>query len=51
MSDRGSHFLEVIVSDRGSQKKVNLPSSVYYESFPVIGDFCPKPFGQFTHVE
>ena len=21
----------------------------YYESFPVIGDFCPKPFGQFIY--
>ena len=20
---------------------------LYYESFPLIGDFCPKPFGQF----
>ena len=20
---------------------------LYHESFPVIGDFCPKPFGQF----
>ena len=19
---------------------------LYYESFPVIGDFCPKPFGK-----
>ena len=23
---------------------------LYYESFPVIGDFCPKPFGQFYHI-
>ena len=21
---------------------------LYYESFPVISDFCPKPFGQFS---
>ena len=23
---------------------------LYHESFPVISDFCPKPFGQFYHI-
>ena len=22
---------------------------LYYKSFPVIGDFCPKPIGQFYY--
>ena len=26
----------------------NEQDMLYYESFPVIGDFCSKPFGQFS---